>query len=59
MLHVRICAGAARKGGPYRDRRRWHAQDDVTAAREFRVELQPAGTVKTVTYSGRQIEVTY
>ena len=21
MLHVRICAGAARKGGPYRDRR--------------------------------------
>jgi alpha-glucosidase/alpha-D-xyloside xylohydrolase len=30
-----------------------------TAAREFRVELQPAGTVKTVTYSGRQIEVTY
>jgi alpha-glucosidase/alpha-D-xyloside xylohydrolase len=30
-----------------------------TAAREFRVELLPAGTVKTVTYNGRQAEVTY
>jgi alpha-glucosidase/alpha-D-xyloside xylohydrolase len=30
-----------------------------TAAREFRVELLPAGTVKTVTYNGRQTEVTY
>jgi alpha-glucosidase (family GH31 glycosyl hydrolase) len=29
------------------------------APREFRVELLPAGTVKTVTYNGRQLEVTY
>ena len=30
-----------------------------TAAREFRVEMLSAGTVKTVTYNGRQAEVTY
>jgi alpha-glucosidase/alpha-D-xyloside xylohydrolase len=30
-----------------------------TAAREFRVEMLPAGTVKTVTYDGRHAEVTY
>jgi alpha-glucosidase/alpha-D-xyloside xylohydrolase len=30
-----------------------------TAARQFRVELLPAGTAKTVTYNGRQLEVTY
>ena len=29
------------------------AEDAPTAAREFRVELLPAGTVKTVTYNGR------
>jgi alpha-glucosidase/alpha-D-xyloside xylohydrolase len=30
-----------------------------TASREFRVEMLPAGIVKTVTYNGRQTEVTY
>jgi alpha-glucosidase/alpha-D-xyloside xylohydrolase len=30
-----------------------------TAAREFRVELLPAGTVKTVSYNGRLAEVKY
>jgi len=30
-----------------------------TAAREFRVEMLPAGTVKTVTYNGRLAEVKY
>jgi alpha-glucosidase/alpha-D-xyloside xylohydrolase len=30
-----------------------------TAEREFRVELLPAGTVKTVTYNGRKAEVAY
>jgi alpha-glucosidase (family GH31 glycosyl hydrolase) len=30
-----------------------------TTSREFRVEMLPAGTVQTVTYNGRQIEVTY
>jgi hypothetical protein len=30
-----------------------------TAAREFRVEMLPSGTVKTVTYDGRQLEVMY
>jgi hypothetical protein len=30
-----------------------------TTAREFRVEMLPAGTVKTVTYDGRHLEVTY
>jgi alpha-glucosidase/alpha-D-xyloside xylohydrolase len=29
------------------------------AAREFKVELLPAGTVKTVTYNGRQAEVSF
>ena len=30
-----------------------------TAAREFPVEMLPAGTVKTVTYNGRLAEVKY
>ena len=30
-----------------------------SAAREFKVEMLPAGTVKTVTYNGRLAEVTY
>jgi alpha-glucosidase/alpha-D-xyloside xylohydrolase len=30
-----------------------------TAAREFRVEMLPAGNVKTVTYDGHQLEVMY
>src|SRR5262249_31843432 len=33
--------------------------NESTAAREFKMELLPAGTVKTVTYDGRQAEVTY
>jgi alpha-glucosidase/alpha-D-xyloside xylohydrolase len=33
--------------------------NESTAAREFRVEMLPAGTVKTVTYNGRHTEVTY
>jgi hypothetical protein len=33
--------------------------DASTAARQFRVELLPAGTVKTVTYNGRQAEVAH
>ncbi len=33
--------------------------NESTAARTFRVELLPAGTVRTVTYNGRQSEVRY
>jgi Glycosyl hydrolases family 31/Domain of unknown function (DUF5110) len=33
--------------------------NESTAAREFKIELLPAGTVKTVTYNGRRAEVTY
>jgi hypothetical protein len=33
--------------------------NESTAPREFRVEMLPAGTVKTVTYNGRQTEVAY
>jgi alpha-glucosidase/alpha-D-xyloside xylohydrolase len=33
--------------------------NESTAAREFKVELLPAGTVKTVTYNGRQAGVTF
>ena len=33
--------------------------NESTASREFRVEMLPAGTVKTVTYNGRQAEVRY
>ena len=33
--------------------------NESTARREFKVELLPAGTAKTVTYNGRQLEVTY
>jgi hypothetical protein len=33
--------------------------NESTASREFQVEMLPAGTVKTVTYNGRQAEVTY
>jgi alpha-glucosidase/alpha-D-xyloside xylohydrolase len=33
--------------------------NEPTAAREFRVEMLPAGTVKTVIYNGRQTEVRY
>jgi alpha-glucosidase (family GH31 glycosyl hydrolase) len=33
--------------------------NESTAAREFQVQMLPAGTVKKVTYNGRQAEVTY
>jgi alpha-glucosidase (family GH31 glycosyl hydrolase) len=33
--------------------------NESTAPREFKVELLPAGTVKTVTYNGRQAEVKF
>jgi alpha-glucosidase (family GH31 glycosyl hydrolase) len=33
--------------------------NESTASREFQVEMLPAKTVKTVTYNGRQAEVTY
>jgi alpha-glucosidase/alpha-D-xyloside xylohydrolase len=33
--------------------------NERTAAREFKVELLPAGTVKTVAYNGRQAEVKF
>ena len=33
--------------------------NESTASREFKVEMLPAGTVKTVTYNGRQAEVTF
>ena len=33
--------------------------NESTAAREFKVEMLPAGTVKTVTYNGRQAEVAF
>jgi alpha-glucosidase/alpha-D-xyloside xylohydrolase len=33
--------------------------NESIAPREFKVELLPAGTVKTVTYNGRQAEVTF
>ena len=33
--------------------------NESAAPREFRVELLPAGTVKTVTYDGRRTEVTF
>jgi hypothetical protein len=33
--------------------------NESTALREFKVEMLPAGTVKTVTYNGRQAEVTF
>jgi alpha-glucosidase (family GH31 glycosyl hydrolase) len=35
------------------------ATNESTASREFRVEMLPAGTVKTITYNGRQTEVTF
>ena len=33
--------------------------NESTAAREFKVEMLPAGTIKTVAYDGRQAEVTF
>lgn len=33
--------------------------NESTASREFKVEMLPAGTIKTVTYNGRQAEVTF
>ena len=33
--------------------------NESTAAREFKVEMLPSGTVKTVAYNGRQAEVTF
>ena len=33
--------------------------NESTAPREFKVQLLPAGTVKTVTYDGRRVEVTF
>jgi alpha-glucosidase/alpha-D-xyloside xylohydrolase len=33
--------------------------NESTASRNFRVEMLPAGTVRTVTYNGRRTEVTY
>jgi alpha-glucosidase/alpha-D-xyloside xylohydrolase len=33
--------------------------NESAAAREFKVEMLPAGTVKTVTYNGRRAEVTF
>ena len=33
--------------------------NESSAAREFKVEMLPAGTVKTITYNGRLAEVTY
>lgn len=33
--------------------------NESTAPREFKVEMLPAGTVKTVTYNGRRVEVTF
>ena len=33
--------------------------NESTASREFKVEMLPAGTVKTVTYNGRQAEVAF
>jgi alpha-glucosidase/alpha-D-xyloside xylohydrolase len=33
--------------------------NDSPAPREFKVEMLPDGTVKTVTYNGRQAEVTF
>ena len=33
--------------------------NESNAPREFKVELLPAGTVKTVTYDGRRAEVTF
>jgi hypothetical protein len=33
--------------------------NESSAPREFKVEMLPAGTVKTVTYNGRQAEVTF
>ena len=35
------------------------ATNESTASREFKVEMLPVGTVKTITYNGRQAEVTY
>jgi hypothetical protein len=33
--------------------------NESTTPREFKVEMLPAGTVKTVSYNGRQAEVTF
>jgi hypothetical protein len=33
--------------------------NEATAARQFKVEMLPAGTVKTVTYDGRRAEVAF
>ena len=33
--------------------------NESNAPREFKVEMLPAGTVKTVTYNGRQAEVAF
>jgi hypothetical protein len=33
--------------------------NESSATREFKVEMLPAGTVKTVTYKGRLAEVTF
>jgi hypothetical protein len=33
--------------------------NEATAARQFKVEMLPAGTVTTVTYDGRRAEVAF
>ena len=33
--------------------------NESTASREFKIEMLPAGTVKTVTYNGRRADVAY